>query len=392
MDQPNRKRPKKNSNSTSSNEPSPIKPERLNSPTKRKKEMQEILSEMLKPLRDEICELRKQLTDKDNEIQELRKDIINLDSKQRSKNIKILNVAQGPFENNFDTRRIVLSILENSGLPLMHIDKAERVGYRTGHSVGMPIIVTFLSQADRDLILKKKDHMRKICNVFVEEDFPACVEDQRAKLKPICAAINNYEKNGKRMYRARLDRNKLIANSKTYYLETLDELPTDIKPENLFTQSNESVVGFFRKWSPLSNHHIAPQVVNQTTYNCNEQFYLSQKAKFFGDNFTARKIMNEENPTQQKQLAKKIENVDQVKWSAVCDRIMKDGLRAKFRQNVKLKEFLILTGKKTIIECNPNDKYWGVGMALKNKNIWTKKEFAGNRLGQLLMEIRNESV
>jgi len=66
-------------------------------------------------------------------------------------------------------------------------------------------------------------------------------------------------------------------------------------------------------------------------------------------------------------------------WDSVKEEIMLVGLRQKFH-SAKLKELLIGTGKKVLIEDSPYDKYWGIGANGKGKN----------RLGELLMELRTE--
>lgn len=67
-------------------------------------------------------------------------------------------------------------------------------------------------------------------------------------------------------------------------------------------------------------------------------------------------------------------------WEEVKDSIMKELLMAKFSQNEDLKKKLLDTGDATLIEGNTwGDKYWGVC-----------KGVGKNRLGELLMEVREE--
>ncbi len=67
-------------------------------------------------------------------------------------------------------------------------------------------------------------------------------------------------------------------------------------------------------------------------------------------------------------------------WEQVKDEIMREALRAKFNQHPGLKSLLLSTGNATLVEHTSNDRYWadgGDGSGL-------------NRLGQLLMELREE--
>ena len=70
---------------------------------------------------------------------------------------------------------------------------------------------------------------------------------------------------------------------------------------------------------------------------------------------------------------------------------MEEGLKHKFGQNPRLKQFLLATETTVLLEANPKDKFWGVGMSLRNPNIWKKNSWHGkaqNHLGRLLAELR----
>ena len=195
------------------------------------------------------------------------------------------------------------------------------------------------------------------------------------------------------MFKASLKHDKLLVNGTVYTKNTIPNLPADIKPEHLFTKTNNNTTGFFRKWSPLSNHYRCPQTVNKIKYNCNEQYYLHQKAKFFADNDAAKKIMNESDPGVQKKLGRSIKNVNETRWRERCIDVMKTGLMAKFTQNEALKLFLLNTGQTTLVECSPTDKYWGIGMGIDDFNAYRKNSWTGkaeNHLGLLLMSVRKE--
>ena len=69
-------------------------------------------------------------------------------------------------------------------------------------------------------------------------------------------------------------------------------------------------------------------------------------------------------------------------WEEVKDDVMRDILRCKFDQNPKLKQQLIATGDKKLVEGNHwGDTYWGVCHG-EGKNM----------LGKLLMELREEII
>jgi len=91
------------------------------------------------------------------------------------------------------------------------------------------------------------------------------------------------------------------------------------------------------------------------------------------------KIVNAGSPKQAKDLGQSRNTPIRKDWEDVKENIMLTGLREKFKNN-ELKELLIKTGKKKLIENSPYDKYWGIGKDGKGKN----------RLGELLMKLREE--
>jgi ribA/ribD-fused uncharacterized protein len=67
-------------------------------------------------------------------------------------------------------------------------------------------------------------------------------------------------------------------------------------------------------------------------------------------------------------------------WEAVKDAVMLDALRAKFTQHADLRALLLSTGEARLVEHTANDSYWGDGGDGSGRN----------RLGQLLMQLRDE--
>src|SRR4029450_10213365 len=67
-------------------------------------------------------------------------------------------------------------------------------------------------------------------------------------------------------------------------------------------------------------------------------------------------------------------------WESVKDQIMLEVVRAKFTQHEDLKAILLGTGTAKLVEHTENDSYWGDGDDGSGKN----------RLGQLLMRVRDE--
>lgn len=63
----------------------------------------------------------------------------------------------------------------------------------------------------------------------------------------------------------------------------------------------------------------------------------------------------------------------------------------KFSQDEELKEFLLSTENRIIVEASPVDFVWGIGMAEDDPNAEFPLKWKGpNLLGFVLMEIRDE--
>lgn len=69
-------------------------------------------------------------------------------------------------------------------------------------------------------------------------------------------------------------------------------------------------------------------------------------------------------------------------WEEVKIDIMRTGLKYKFDQHPKLRDLLISTKNKILIEDSPYDYFWGIGETKTGLNM----------LGKLLMELRNNYI
>ena len=70
--------------------------------------------------------------------------------------------------------------------------------------------------------------------------------------------------------------------------------------------------------------------------------------------------------------------------------LCKPGIKAKYEQNNNLKELLLNTETKIIVECS-KDRDWGTGVPLGRFDCLSEDKWYGQGiLGPLLMEIRSE--
>ncbi len=130
------------------------------------------------------------------------------------------------------------------------------------------------------------------------------------------------------------------------------------------------------KYYQLSNFAGFGFELNGYRWRTMEHYF--QAMKFVGTE-QFEKILNSGSPKQAKALGQSRAIPIRNDWEEVKEEVMLEGLRAKFKDPF-LKELLLGTGKRVLVENSPYDKYWGIGPNGKGKN----------RLGILLMLLRDE--
>lgn len=124
------------------------------------------------------------------------------------------------------------------------------------------------------------------------------------------------------------------------------------------------------------------------TFPTTEHAFMWEKARFFNDSEIAELILKAEHPNGAKALGRKIKNYDNNQWNEVRFDVMYKVNRSKWQT---LKDILIKTGNKIIVEASPMDKIWGVGLSENDPLILDEKNWKGqNLLGKVLMKIRDD--
>ena len=147
---------------------------------------------------------------------------------------------------------------------------------------------------------------------------------------------------------------------------------------------NEDIGKFvFSQWYPSSF------VVDDIEYKTAEHWMMAHKALLFCDIELFEKIIKADKPGEVKELGRRIRNFDEIKWNEKRFQIVKTGNVHKFNQNKNLKEFLIATADKVIVEASSTDTVWGIGVSQDSKMIDNPYTWTGeNLLGFVLMETR----
>lgn len=141
----------------------------------------------------------------------------------------------------------------------------------------------------------------------------------------------------------------------------------------------------------FSQWYEAPFEKNGIYYQTAEHYMMAEKARLFDDEDIERKVIAANNPGEAKKLGRMVKNFDEQIWLKERFAIVVAGNLLKFQQNDSLREFLVSTGNRVIVEASPVDKIWGIGLAAdnpaaENPNLWK----GDNLLGFALMAVRKQ--
>lgn len=143
--------------------------------------------------------------------------------------------------------------------------------------------------------------------------------------------------------------------------------------------------GFLSQWSR------SDFLLDGAGFTCAEQYMMWRKARLFGDDMIADKILAACEPHDHKRLGQAVRGFEQALWDAEKVSIVTAGNRAKFGQNAGLARKLLGTGGAVLVEANPRDVVWGAGLAEDDPDIFDPSKWRGeNLLGQVLMQVRAE--
>jgi ribA/ribD-fused uncharacterized protein len=128
---------------------------------------------------------------------------------------------------------------------------------------------------------------------------------------------------------------------------------------------------------------------NKIMFNSAEQYMMYYKALTFNDQENLKKIMATSDPQLQKKLGRLVKGYDDTIWANKRFDVVVQGNYLKFGQNKKLKEELLSTGDKVLVEASPYDKIFGIGLGPTDERILDEKNWDGlNLLGKAIMKAR----
>jgi ribA/ribD-fused uncharacterized protein len=141
--------------------------------------------------------------------------------------------------------------------------------------------------------------------------------------------------------------------------------------------------------SCLSQWWPSPFTVDGIRYATAEHWMMAAKARLFGDAEAERLALAAEHPAQAKKAGRLVRGFDEETWRRERFGIVVEGSVHKFAAHPELREFLLGTGGRVLVEASPVDRVWGIGLAADDEAAFDPERWRGpNLLGFALMEAR----
>lgn len=141
--------------------------------------------------------------------------------------------------------------------------------------------------------------------------------------------------------------------------------------------------------SCLSQWWPSPFTVDGVEYATAEHWMMASKARLFGDAEAERKAVAAANPALAKKAGRLVRGFDESRWERERFGIVVEGSVHKFAAHADLREFLLGTGDRVLVEASPLDRVWGIGLAADDERAPDPERWRGpNLLGFALMEAR----
>jgi ribA/ribD-fused uncharacterized protein len=141
----------------------------------------------------------------------------------------------------------------------------------------------------------------------------------------------------------------------------------------------------------LSQWWPAPFTVDGLGYPSAEHFMMAGKALLFGDAETAARIREAPDPGAAKALGRQVRGFSEQRWAERRFDLVVTGNLAKFGQHADLREFLLGTDDRVLVEAAARDRIWGIGLTADDEQAKSPERWPGlNLLGFALMEVRHQ--
>jgi ribA/ribD-fused uncharacterized protein len=141
--------------------------------------------------------------------------------------------------------------------------------------------------------------------------------------------------------------------------------------------------------SCLSQWWPSPFTVDGVSYATAEHWMMARKARLFEDAEAERRVLAAGHPAEAKKAGRLVRGFDEAIWERERFAIVVEGSVHKFASDPELREFLLNTGERVLVEASPVDRVWGIGLAADDPAAEDPERWRGpNLLGFALMEAR----
>lgn len=141
----------------------------------------------------------------------------------------------------------------------------------------------------------------------------------------------------------------------------------------------------------LSQWWLADFAVAGITYRSTEHWMMAEKARLFNAELALARILAAQSPAEAKKLGREITGFVPEVWEAHKVEIVTAGNWRKFSQHPEMREFLLATNDRVLVEASPVDTIWGIGLAADAADAENPARWLGpNLLGFILMEVRDQ--
>lgn len=182
----------------------------------------------------------------------------------------------------------------------------------------------------------------------------------------------------------------MTSQNKNFTLESLQaRVARGERPKYLFFWGHQPEADGRIGKSCFSQWFDSPFTLDAIDYPTAEHFMMAEKARLFGDEAVCKRILAARTPAEAKKLGRLISGFDEERWLQARFEIVVKGNLAKFSQNPALREFLLNTGERVLVEASPVDAIWGIGLAADDPRSGNPDQWRGlNLLGFALMAVR----
>eukprot|EP00792_Barthelona_sp_PAP020_P003840 TRINITY_DN1696_c0_g1_i1.p1 TRINITY_DN1696_c0_g1~~TRINITY_DN1696_c0_g1_i1.p1 ORF type:complete len:174 (+),score=33.58 TRINITY_DN1696_c0_g1_i1:68-523(+) len=142
----------------------------------------------------------------------------------------------------------------------------------------------------------------------------------------------------------------------------------------------DRTIYFYRQgdeFGEFSNFYPSPVIIDDLLWPTTEHYFQAQK--FVGTEHVEL-VRNAKTASIAAKMGRSRQRPLRHDWEEVKDDIMRKALLAKFTQYESLKNLLLSTGSRFLVEHTKNDRYWADGGDGSGRNM----------LGKLLVELREK--